>query len=144
MKSTDRNEPAGNRKNGRGEDRDITEAIHSRISVPELPCAVAFDIAESLGKRPAEVGMTADRLAVRLVKCQLGLFGYSPHKKIVTPKAPDDSNIPAAIRRNLVDDRLPCDRAWEIAKRFGVRKMVVSSACEELGIKIKPCQLGAF
>ncbi len=34
--------------------------------------------------------------------------------------------------------------AWEIARRFDVSKMRVSSVCEQLNIKIKPCQLGAF
>ena len=35
-------------------------------------------------------------------------------------------------------------KAWEIAKRFEISKMKVSSVCEQLKIKIKPCQLGAF
>jgi len=27
---------------------------------------------------------------------------------------------------------------------MGIGKMAVSSACETLGVKIRPCQLGAF
>ena len=52
--------------------------------------------------------------------------------------------VAAAIRDALENDRLPCRAAWEIAERFGLRKMAVSGACEALGIKIKPCQMGAF
>ncbi len=79
-----------------------------------------------------------------LVKCQLGLFGYTPSKKIVAPKAPENQNLERAIADSLIDGDLSCDKAWEIARRFDVSKMTVSAACEQLKIKIKPCQLGAF
>jgi hypothetical protein len=81
---------------------------------------------------------------VRLNKCQLGLFGYKPQKKIVQPGTAPDTGVLEALRESLVDERLPCERAWEIARRFGLRKMAVSAICESEGIKIKPCQLGAF
>jgi hypothetical protein len=48
------------------------------------------------------------------------------------------------IRDALDNDRLTCARAWEIAKKLGIGKMEVSSACEALEIKISSCQLGAF
>jgi len=44
----------------------------------------------------------------------------------------------------MVDERLPCAAAWDIAAQAGISKMALSAACEALGIKIKPCQLGAF
>jgi hypothetical protein len=34
--------------------------------------------------------------------------------------------------------------SWEIASRLGIQKLDVASACETMGVKIKPCQLGAF
>jgi len=55
-----------------------------------------------------------------------------------------EPEVEAEIRKKLVNDRLPCKSAWEIAKKFNLRKMVVSGTCEALGIKIKACQLGAF
>jgi hypothetical protein len=122
----------------------ITQEIQVRLRNDALPCAVAFDIAGKLGCTPAEVGRTADLLHVNLVKCQLGLFGYKPQKKIVDSRMPQEPALGDAIRDGLVDDRLPCQTAWRIATQFGVPKMTVSSACEALGIKIKPCQLGAF
>lgn len=122
----------------------IEREIRARAKAEALPCAVAFEIAKVLGCRPSEVGRTADLMNFSLVKCQLGLFGYAPQKKIVTPRTPQDPSLGDALRSGLVDDRLPCATAWDIAARFGVSKMAVSSACEALGIKIKPCQLGAF
>jgi hypothetical protein len=91
-----------------------------------------------------EVGKTADLLGCRLTKCQLGLFGYSPEKKIVGPKHPEEPAVTQAIEDEAKNGRISCRQAWGIAKRFGVRKMTVSSACEAINIKIKPCQLGAF
>ncbi|MCF8052696.1 MAG: hypothetical protein K9L59_15745 [Desulfobacterales bacterium] len=125
-------------------DPKIAEAVERRGGEKGLACAVAFDIAASLGVEPMEVGKTADLLGCRLTKCQLGLFGYSPEKKIVGPKQPEDPAIIQAIENEVKNGRISCKQAWGIAKRFGVRKMTVSSACEAIGIKIKPCQLGAF
>ena len=110
----------------------------------ELSCAAAFKISAELNVSPAEVGKTADLMEISLVKCQLGLFGYTPEKKIVKPKAAANPDLANAIRDARVDGKLPCESAWEIARRFDVSKMTVSSVCEQLNIKVKPCQLGAF
>jgi hypothetical protein len=133
-----------NNDNDNQPDQAITQKIKVRLRKDALACAVAFDIAGKVGCTPAEVGRTADQLHIRLVKCQLGLFGYKPHKKIVDSRKPQEPALGDAIRDGLVDDRLPCKTAWRIAAQFGVPKMTVSSACEAMGIKIKPCQLGAF
>ena len=125
-------------------DRTLVAEIEKRTPEGVLPCAVAFEIAKILGVSPREVGRAADEVRCKLNKCQLGLFGYSPHKKIVSAKLPADEQIVEAIRTKATEGRLPCAEAWQIADRFGVRKMVISAACEALGIKIKPCQLGAF
>jgi hypothetical protein len=122
----------------------IQKAIRQHAPKGELPCAVAFQIAADLKAAPAVVGKTLDLMEFRLVKCQLGLFGYSARKRIVKPQPPDAPEVVVAIQAALENERLPCRAAWEIAKRFGLRKMAVSGACEALGIKIKPCQLGAF
>jgi len=122
----------------------VAEAIAENAKDAQLPCAVAFRIAEQLGVAPAEVGRGADLLSVRLAKCQLGLFGYTERKKIVGPSPSVPDQWEKAIRASLAADRLPCVKAWELASRFGVGKMEISAACERLGVKIKPCQLGAF
>ena len=131
-------------KNDNQLDPAITQEIQGRLRKDALACAVAFDIAGKLGCTPAEVGRSADLLHISLVKCQLGLFGYKPQKKIVDSRMPQEAALSDAIRDGLVDDRLPCKTAWRIATQFGVPKMTVSSACEALSIKVKPCQLGAF
>jgi hypothetical protein len=125
-------------------DERIKNALEQQTKNNEVPCAVAFKIAETLQVSPSDVGKTADLLEMTLVKCQLGLFGYRPNKKIVKPKAPENSDLEKAIRDALIDGKLPCRKAWDIARRQDLSKMAISAVCEHLKIKIKPCQLGAF
>jgi hypothetical protein len=125
-------------------DDSIKEAILKSLKDGQLPCAVAFEIAENLKTTPTEVGKTADLLNLRLNKCQLGLFGYKPKKKIVKPLSDVDPELKDAIISSLVGEKLPCKDAWKIASRFGVPKMNVSAACEAIDRKISACQLGAF
>ena len=122
----------------------IKDALAQQTEHNEVPCAVAFTIAEALQVSPADVGKAADLLEMELVKCQLGLFGYKPDKKIVKPEAPENPDLETAIRDSLVDGKLPCRKAWEIARSQDLPKMAVSAVCEHLEIKIGPCQLGAF
>ena len=131
-----------------GADTEINPAVKQKVEDKskdnEISCAVAFQIAEEVRTTPIDVGTGIDLLAIRLVKCQLGLFGYGPGKKAVKPKPPQSPDLEEAIRVALAEKKLSCRAAWDIAHRFKVPKMAVSAACEALNIKIKPCQLGAF
>ena len=122
----------------------IKAEIENRAANNQIACAVAFAIAEKLGVEAREVGKAVDLMNVRLSKCQLGLFGYKPRKKIVEAAKAPDTDVLEDLREALIDERLPCERAWKIARRRGLRKMAISAICESEGIKIKPCQLGAF
>ena len=123
---------------------EIKNQIERQSKNNEIPCAVAFEIAENIRILPAEVGKTIDLMNYKLVKCQLGLFGYTPEKKIVNPQDTTNNDLKNAIQNALVNEKLPCQSAWEIAARFQVSKMTVSGIAEAMGFKIKPCQLGAF
>ncbi len=122
----------------------IKSQIIKRSKKETISCAVAFEIVKDIHVSPAEVGKTLDLMNYRLIKCQLGLFGYQPEKKIVKPHVTNKQGLKDAIRSALADGRLPCKNAWEIAARFQIQKMTVCGICEDMGIKIKPCQLGAF
>jgi len=144
--TTYENEGRFSKKHGPGAkaNSQIEAALREVVSNKELPCAVAFKVASNLTVGPKEVGHVADLLEMRLIKCQLGLFGYQPAKRIVKPAEFVTEDLERAIKERLKDGRLPCSDAWKIAKDLGIRKMEVSSACQTLGIKISSCQLGAF
>jgi hypothetical protein len=122
----------------------IAERVKAKVSEDTITCAAAHGIAGDLKVSPAEVGATVDLLEIRIAKCQLGLFGYSPKKCIVEPSDDVPPALEEAIRGNLVNGRLPCDASWKIANDMGLGKMDVAAACEGLKIKVTPCQLGAF
>ncbi len=125
------------------------QAIRDHLIDGQLPCAAAFDVAKSEGLSPLGIGQEADRLDVRLSRCQLGLFGYGPkaegkHRRI-KPMREVPAELAAAIRSSLGDDgRLACADAWRIAGQLGVAKQTVADAAEGLGLRIVRCQLGAF
>ena len=122
----------------------IAQAVKMKAVDRIITCADSSDIAGDLQVTMQEVGVTLDLMEIRLGKCQLGLFGYSTEKMVVTPALIIPGELERAIRSDLVNNRLPCAAAWNIAERFGIPKREVSSVCEALKIKIKPCQLGAF
>ena len=125
-------------------DREIVEALQNKIEKGAITCAAAFGVAEKLQVEPRRVGVNVDLLNIKIGKCQLGLFGYEPNKSVVRPAKEISAELRSAIQAALADGRLPCAAAWEIARKLKIKKMDVSSACETLGVKIKPCQLGSF
>ncbi len=122
----------------------VAEAVNQRAKGGEIACAIAFDIAKELGVTPDEVGLAVDLAEIRIVKCQLRLYGYQSGKSSLTPADSVSPDLEEAIRDALIEGRLTCEASWEIAERFGMAKMGVSSACEALKVKISSCQLGAF
>lgn len=124
-------------------DSRIEDCVSARQKDNAVPCAVAFEIAKQLNVPARQVGITIDLMNLKLVKCQLGLFGYADGKKL-NPGSASDEALNRAILSAAVDSRLICEKAWEIADQLKVGKISVGSACEKLRIKIKQCQLGAF
>ena len=124
------------------DDRIVT-AVREQAQDETLRCAAAFRIAEDLGVSPLAVGRTADGLNVRLMRCQLGLFGHGERKSVVEPAESVTPELEQAIREGLILDRLPCAVAWAIAARFGMPKLHVANGAEKLGVRFGQCQLGA-
>jgi hypothetical protein len=132
------------KRGGRALNETIAAKIKGKISENRISCAEAHSIAVELNTDPADVGAAIDLLEVRIIKCQLGLFGYGKEKNIPVLSDKINPDIESVIKSSLVNDRLPCFTAWEIAKRFKVARPMISAACETMKIKISPCQLGAF
>ena len=122
----------------------IAKAVEKKSIDGLITCADAEIITGTLGVTMQDVGLTVDMMEIRISKCQLGLFGYSPEKMIVKPANSVPGALEKSLREALVNGRLPCQAAWNMATQFGIPKMEVSAACEALKIKVKPCQLGAF
>ncbi|MCB2167832.1 MAG: hypothetical protein KQI78_09230 [Deltaproteobacteria bacterium] len=122
----------------------VASALRKAVENGRITCATAHGVAKDLGLSPADIGMALDLMEVRLLRCQLGLFGYTPEKRIVTKPNQWDAQLEKDIREALKEGRLPCADAWAIARRRKVPRLTVANVCEALEIKIRPCQLGAF
>lgn len=120
------------------------QEILKKVSNNDIKCSAAEEIARSRGAALGEIGRAIDLLNINIIECQLGLFGYSPEKKIVQPAKEVALALKDEIEKSLAYGRLPCAAAWEIARKMNLSRMRISAACESLHIKIKPCQLGAF
>lgn len=125
-------------------DEKIARAVEKKTIEGKITCANAEKIAGEELVTMQEVGVTLDLMGIQISKCQLGLFGYGPEKMAVKPAKTVTGDLERAINGALINNRLPCVAAWNIAERLGISRMEVSSACETLKIKVKPCQLGAF
>ncbi|WDP93040.1 MAG: hypothetical protein HUN04_26310 [Desulfobacter sp.] len=123
---------------------EIADKITAAAKDGTLDCASAHRIAKSLGIDPAQVGIQADLLELRIARCQMGLFGYGPGKKNLDPDVSVDGPLKDDIINTQKEGSLSCRHGWELAKAHKISKTEMGSACEKLEIKIKPCQLGAF
>jgi hypothetical protein len=125
-------------------DPDLASALSGIAEDGRITCAAACRLAETLGIDPAGLGTTADLLELRIIRCQLGLFGYEPEKRIVRPVEAVSGDLRERLEATVVDGKVSCASLWAIAEALGLPKMDVSAACECLKVKITPCKLGAF
>lgn len=122
----------------------IASLLRDKAKDNRISCSEAHAISEELNITPQEVGATIDLLEIRIIECQLGLFGYRDKKNIPALNEKIDPEIESAIRSSLIDGKLPCISAWDIARKFNISRLKVASICEYMKIKISACQLGAF
>jgi len=128
-------------------DATVSTILRDRCADGRLPCRLANDIAMELDVDPSLVGMSADLLELKLVECQLGLFGWSGGDGSAGARASEGNDLvdlDRLIREQLIGGSLTCTAAWAIADRAGVDRAEVGSACDETGVKVVGCQLGAF
>ncbi|MBE0636787.1 hypothetical protein IH601_12380 [Candidatus Bipolaricaulota bacterium] len=124
----------------------IESAVLSALRDAKLPCAFAFRIAQENAWTPAEVGEEADRLGVRISRCQLGLFGYDVfrQKGIIQELGEVPGDVTVSLRAVDVDGQVPCEALWRIANEHGLPRVVIACAAETLELRVAPCQLGCF
>lgn len=132
---------------GTGQSEPIAKEIRKNAPDGALACAMAEKISKELKVPMAEVGTNADLLEIKIKECQLGLFGWGDkpsHGKDIQPADSVPVEIRSAIEKAAVNGKVACAALWGISAKLSVTRRVVSAACEALGIKVRPCQLGAF
>jgi hypothetical protein len=124
----------------------IATQIQQSLTEGRLSCPLAFRVARRLGVSPQQVGEAANELDVRISRCQLGLFGYGSTNKDKALESVQEvgEELQARIRDGVIEEGLPCARAWDIASELTMKRLDVANAAESLGIQITQCQLGCF
>jgi len=128
-------------------DEKIAKAILDKSPRGTLACGAGEKISRQLEVKISEVGMTADLLEIKINKCQLGLFGWGrkpDHGKDIQPADPVSGEVKSALEKAAVNGSVTCSALWRIAEQLGVKRKVVSAACDGLKLKIRECQLGVF
>jgi hypothetical protein len=118
--------------------------ILEKVKNNKLSCAAACSVAEKNSIKYSIIGDFADKNDIRLCKCRLGLFGWSPEKKIVSPAKDISPELKEEIMKACNDNNLSCKSAFNIAEKLKIAPLKVSNACEALNIKLRNCRLKAF
>ena len=124
-------------------DPKLVEAVAAKAKENKLTCAGAHKLAADSGVSPAEVGRAMDEAKIKIIRCQLGLFGYKGGKTI-QPPAEVEPTLKEAVSAAAQDGVISCADIWAAASKVGTPYLRASEACEAMGLKIRPCQLGAF
>jgi hypothetical protein len=124
----------------------IEQALRETSIEGVLPCAKAFELASSRAESPRDVGAAATAEGLRIIRCQLGLFGYREFgsKGMIAVASEVPEALAAEIRAAQVDDALPCAAAWRLAEANGLPRMALAAAADALKVRISDCQLGCF
>lgn len=124
----------------------LESAVREHLIAGRLPCAKAFAIAGERSIPPRTVCEAADGIDIRLSRCQLGLFGYEDfgEKRPASALPEVPAPLKVQIEQRLVDGKLPCAAAWQLAEDAGLPRFALGCICETLGIRVAPCQLGCF
>lgn len=125
-------------------DRLITERINASLIEGKLPCPIAFKAARDLEVSLGAVGGKADELGIRIIDCQLGCFGS---KKATHEELKDMQISPPvaeAIQASLVNGKIPCATAHELARKLKIGRRKVGDTASKLNIRVSDCQLGCF
>lgn len=125
----------------------IAKAIRKKSPGDAIACGTCEKISKDLEVKILEVGITADLLEIKIIKCQLGLFGWGKEPNRVQGIQAADSvslDIKSALEEAAENGVVTCGTLWRTADRLGVKRKVVSAACETLKLKTRACQLGIF
>ena len=127
-------------------DNDIEEKLNKNSENGKISCPLVHSIAKSLSTTPEKIGIQADLLELRILHCQIGLFGWEQESsgKLLDKSIEISDALQQELKTTVKDNRITCSGCWDIAKTLKIKKLEVSSACEKKGIKIKKCQIGAF
>ena len=131
-------------ENTKDSDRALAEEITDSLVEGRLPCPIAFRTAKKLDVIPMAVGNKADDMGIKISNCQMGCFGKekATHEELADMQV--SPAIAEAVQSSLVNGKILCIKAWEIASKTKVSRRKVGDTASKLNIRVSDCQLGCF
>lgn len=122
----------------------VVEKLEKLKDQNQITCAAAHRVASDLNMSPKKIGVQVDLMELRLVQCQLGLFGHTPGSGQSDKDIGMSEDLKLRLESMTKDDRISCKACWDIAREFKMSRLDMGSVCKKIDLRIKPCQLGAF
>lgn len=129
---------------GQNIDSEAAEKLRNLSENNKISCAAAHRAAAALNVSPEEIGIQIDLLELKIIECQIGLFGYRDTGKMLDESIIVAPELNEKLNQKSTHGRISCFDCWNIATELKTKRLTVGSACQKLQISIKPCQLGTF
>ena len=107
-----------------------------------IRCKDLLSAAGSAGITGEEARKHADNGNIKIMQCQLGLFGWEEDTD--TTPAEITGDIKDCLHSAAADMTITCPALWKCASSCGVSRREIGAAADALGYKIRGCQLGIF
>lgn len=122
----------------------LEAAVKASLQDGYLSCPVGWKLAKEAGVSKVVIGEITDRLGVRITNCQLGCFKVEKTPYDETQEKQSAAEVVAGVQALRDKNELNCVNVFDLAHRLKVAPMAVADAVNELGLKIRNCQLGCF
>jgi len=123
---------------------ELESVVKASLKDGYLPCPIAWGIAKKSNVPKIVVGDVADSLGIRVTNCQLGCFKIEKTPYDNSSYSNIDGEICNILRELHEAEQLTCAKAFELARQFNLKPMVIASEVNAMGLKIRGCQLGCF
>jgi hypothetical protein len=123
---------------------ELESIVKASLKGGYLTCPVAWGIARKSNVPKIVVGEITDRLGIRITNCQLGCFKIEKTPYDNSSYSNIDGEICNILKELHETDQLTCTKAFELARQFNLKPMVIADEVNAMGLKIRGCQLGCF
>ena len=123
---------------------ELESVVKASLKDGYLSCPIAWGIAKKSNIPKIVVGDVADSMGIRITNCQLGCFKIekTPYDKSFYSDI--DGEICNILKELHETGQLTCAKAFELARQFNLKPMVIANNVNAMGLKIRGCQLGCF
>ena len=123
---------------------ELESVVKASLKDGYLSCPVAWGIARKSNVPKIVVGEITDRLGIRITNCQIGCFKIEKTPYDNSSYSNIDGEICNILKELHETDQLTCAKAFELARQFNLKPIVIANEVNAMGLKIRGCQLGCF